>query len=280
MARMTTSPRALPVTLACLGAFASFACQPLPDVGSSSSSSNDDEGGAEDDGGTFGGGTWGGGEGDDDGDGGQQPTVDCDPTLVDACGSAGKCTVVENAGTRNHYTCVDDDGTLLPGDPCQPDPTTGIDGCAKGTVCLGDESGTGTCVALCFQNADCSMGLCLRDAIDQVPFCSAECLPNETSCAEPLQCRRTDDRFTCQFAREDDDGATGAECESLQSDAGCAEGYVCLSGPVVPGCASSNCCTSVCDQTDASACGDLVCGELFTAPAPGFEDVGACFVPT
>ena len=43
---------------------------------------------------------------------------------------------------------------------------------------------------------------------------------------------------------------------------------------------TDNCCTALCDLSGADPCiAPATCVQVLMGPAPGFEDIGACFVP-
>lgn len=247
-------------------------CQKLPgdaDGGGEPSTST----AADTTGGTFLPGDTGGAEADEGGE------IGCDPVAQTGCIDGEKCTVVTVGGTRDTYTCVADPEDLDPFAPCTSAPESGLDGCSAGHVCLEDDSDTGVCVPLCLKNADCEDALCVPDLVDDVPYCADQCSPFESLCASPLQCRRASDRFVCKFSGEADVGGQTDPCTMLD-DGGCATGLVCVPGALVPDCATDNCCTSLCDLSGPDPCtSPATCSALFGAPAPGFEGIGACFVP-
>jgi len=260
-----------------------LACQQLPSGSDEfGDAAGDDDGGST----TF------GNEEDDDGsddddadetteDGGTDdgnPTLDCDPVDQTGCADGEKCTVVESIGEVT-YTCVADDQDLDPYAPCTPALGTGIDGCFAAHACFGDELDNGLCVPLCLETSDCQMGLCIAPPTTTATYCADECSPFETSCPAPMQCRRAMDRFVCELARSADTGGQGDPC-ALASDDGCAEGFVCLPGELVPSCTEGSCCTNVCDTSVGGGCDSpAICAPIFESPAPGSETFGACFVP-
>ena len=258
---------------------AAAGCQRLP-AGSTASASSASAGGSATGGtttgfgtsvGTFIGSTSGSG-----GDGG--PSFACDPVTQIGCATGQKCTAVTSGGAYS-YKCVEDSPSLDPFDACEAAPQTGVDGCPAGFVCLADDSDAALCVGHCKTSSDCDKGLCEPNPVDDIPYCAVECSPFDNACPAPLQCRRSDDRFTCRFPSEGDTGTAGAAC-SGSDDGGCAAGFVCLTGELVPGCNEDHCCTNVCDLGNGGACSSpATCSALFDAPAPGFEQVGACFVP-
>jgi hypothetical protein len=134
-------------------------------------------------------------------------------------------------------------------------------------------------VALCLKDSDCDQALCIEDPVEDVPFCADECSPFESLCTSPLQCRRLDDRFVCRFPTLADVGGYGDAC-SLDQDQGCGPGFACLPGELVPDCTTANCCTNLCDLSGPDPCGaPATCAQVIESPAPGFESIGACFVP-
>jgi hypothetical protein len=215
---------------------------------------------------------------DDDGadDGGLQ--TGCNPVAQTGCSPGEKCTAVQVSGNQEAHACVSDPGGLEPFDPCNASLNDGIDGCPAGFVCLEGADG-GACVNLCLTNSDCDDGICVYHSTDNIRHCAAECSAFEPSCVSPLECRRASDRFVCKFPSHGDTGTQGSPCEA-EEDFGCAGGFACLPGPIVLGCTDSSCCTSLCELSDSDPCPQpSTCNALFPNPAPGFADVGACFVP-
>jgi hypothetical protein len=261
------------------------ACQTIP----SGSDEFGDAAGDDDDGGstTFGNGDDSDDDDDDDADesteddGGTDdgtPTLDCDPVAQTGCAAGEKCTVTESVGQLT-YACVADDQSLDPYAQCTPALGTGIDGCIAGNVCFADEMDNGLCVPLCLDTSDCQMGLCIAPPTTVATYCADQCSPFETSCPAPMQCRRAMDRFVCEFGRNADTGGQGDPC-SITNDDGCAEGFVCLPGELVPNCTEGACCTNLCDTGSPGGCDSpAICASIFESPAPGNETYGACFVP-
>lgn len=211
------------------------------------------------------------------------PEYLCDPADITTCPDGEKCTALLKGQYQNHYECVPDDGVHGLFDTCSPSPLDGQDGCSPGTYCGADsfDQQTGLCVPLCKKDPDCT-GSCVVNAFDQVPYCGDACDPTQPNCPAGLQCRRGDGAFACSFFETAIDiGEAGAQC-FLEHDIGCREGYVCLPGAIVPDCASPTefCCTAICDQDLGDTCSaPASCKELFTDPDPGYEWVGACYVP-
>ncbi|MCA9709319.1 MAG: hypothetical protein KDK70_25980 [Myxococcales bacterium] len=204
--------------------------------------------------------------------------MQCDPVAQTGCPAEEKCTALTPGGIVV-YGCAADPGGQGPNEPCEPAPDDGIDGCDAGTICLANEGGSGLCLPLCEEHADCAQGQCIPSREEDVPYCADDCSPFDAPCPAPLVCRRNEDRFSCQFLGEGDVGGAGEPC-SIAHDTGCAPGQVCLPGALVPECTTDNCCTSVCDLGEGDSCSaPATCAALLTAPAPGFENIGACFVP-
>ncbi len=209
-------------------------------------------------------------------DGGGIMGSGCDPVAQTDCDPGEKCTATLS-GAGLTYACVGEVGTLQEQETCTVSLEDGLDGCFAGTVCLGDESGT--CRPLCEGENDCEDGLCVEDPFDTVPHCAADCSPFEPSCPSPLECRRQGDRFVCLDPAEGDVGGAGAECQVAQ-DSGCSEGHVCVPGALVPGCETTSCCVTLCDLDSVDGCpAPATCNAAIGTPAPGFESIGACFVP-
>ncbi len=210
----------------------------------------------------------------DDGGG----TQECDPVLQTGCAAGEKCTAVSD-GNVPSFVCVGADGaTLQPLDPCEPDMAGGQDACQPGFVCVGNDTG-GLCVALCTADANCTGGVCAAHPENRIPHCADDCDPFDSLCSGQLQCRRSDERFSCLFPREQDSGGPLAACDP-NGDAGCGEGLVCIAGALVPGCTEGACCTAVCDTVDGGCTAPATCTSVFNSPAPGYETIGACFVPS
>lgn len=206
------------------------------------------------------------------------PMFDCDPILQTGCNGDEKCTVVLKAGEIG-YSCVGDDTSLAPLESCEAALASGLDGCPAGTACLADESEQGLCAPLCLDSGDCAEGVCIPDLSNDIPYCAGACSPFEAMCPAPQQCRRLDDRFGCSFVRPEDTGAQGEPCTPA-GDVGCAEGFACLPGGLVPMCASDSCCTVLCDTTLGGCDSPATCTSVFDAPAPGAESIGVCIVPS
>lgn len=270
---MACAPRSSVLLAVALGCLPLAACQHVPtsddqepleeSSGGSSGDVLDDDGGAGDD--------------------GSGPLFNCDPDDEATCPEGQKCSAVSTGGPQNHFECVNDDGELLPGDECSPAPGTGQDGCTSGHACLTStpEEMLGRCLPICRNDSDCEPDKCTQSPLTSTNFCATSCDPLASSCPQGLVCRQAEDRFLCGMAIDVDTGLNADNCDGATLR-GCAENYACLEGALVPGCNSGNCCTNTCDLTigDSQCTAPALCRALFSAPAPGFENIGACFVPT
>ncbi|HWB81129.1 MAG TPA: hypothetical protein VG755_39470 [Nannocystaceae bacterium] len=218
-----------------------------------------------------------GGEVEEGNDTNQPPEFDCDPVMQTGCNGDEKCTAVVSGGLVA-YVCANDPADLDPYESCTAEIGSGIDGCQAGYVCIADELDAGICEPLCIGTNDCTDAVCINEPLHNIPYCANECSPFEGGCIAPTQCRRGDDRFACEFPHADDIGGQGEPC-TPQSDAGCGEGYVCIAGALVPDCTTDSCCTTVCDLSDDICDAPSTCTAVFSAPAPGAENIGACLVP-
>jgi hypothetical protein len=221
----------------------------------------------------------GDGDADTDADTGS-PIFNCDPSEEMSCPEGQKCTVIESGGVPV-YDCVPDDTGLLPFEPCTPAPMTGQDQCPDNHVCLAPspDSQMGLCLQLCTNDDDCDSALCIAPPDSLIPVCAAICDPLTPLCPGDQDCQRVrQTNFVCQYPRPTDIGITADPCD-IVDDAGCAEGFVCETGGIIPECAGPSCCTALCDMTDPVCPSPTVCGPLELDPQPGLENVGACYVP-
>jgi hypothetical protein len=220
------------------------------------------------------------GDGDGDADTGSA-VFNCDPGEEMSCPEGLKCTVLLSGGAPI-YDCVPDDTGLLPFEACTPAPMTGQDQCPDNHVCLAPspDSQMGLCLQLCTIDDECDSALCIASPDSLIPVCAAICDPLAPLCAGDQECQRVrQSNFVCQYPRAMDTGITADPCDIVK-DAGCAEGFVCETGGIIPDCAGTSCCTALCDVTEPSACpAPTFCGPLELDPQPGLENVGACYVP-
>ncbi len=210
------------------------------------------------------------------------PVFNCDPNQTTSCPEGQKCTVLTQSGAPV-YECVPDDGFKLPFEECEPQPATGQDGCPAGFACLPSSPETpnqGLCLQLCGVDEDCELALCTAGLSSPVRFCAAICDPLAAVCPTPQTCQRVRlNAFACHFPGPSDVGTQADACNPF-NDTGCAQGFVCEAGAIIPGCTETSCCTALCDLADADTCeSPMICGELPLEPQPGLENVGACYVP-
>jgi hypothetical protein len=119
-------------------------------------------------------------------------------------------------------------------------------------VCLVtfQDADVGSCIELCSSDSRLRARQVHLNPYGGTPFCADSCDPLFPECPQGRSCLQAEDRFICAIAFEDVDiGVTGEEC-SAQSYSGCAEGYACMTGALIPGCNFSACCTNVCDLDD------------------------------
>jgi hypothetical protein len=213
------------------------------------------------------------------GDGG--PIANCSPGVATSCPAGQKCTALILAGSLI-YDCVSDDIDKQPYEPCVPAPSTGEDGCPAGYVCVPyvTDGAMGHCLELCSSDGQCDAALCTAPPSSKIPVCAGICDPLAPFCPALQSCQRVrQTAFVCQYPHEDDNGTTAAPCNSAL-DRGCAEGFVCETGGVIPDCNEASCCTALCDLDDIDPCTPpMSCNHLPLDPQPGLENVGACYVP-
>lgn len=214
----------------------------------------------------------------------------CD-TWAEDCPDGEKCVPTTCASDRWERTsCVPlDPDPVAPGSPClAPDgPYGGTDDCDLGSMCWNVDETTlaGTCVwhcsgseanPLCPGNDACFIGY---DGI--IAVCLPRCDPLAPDCAADEACVFDDpagaDAFVCLPRSLEPAEAYGDDCSR---EPGCGTGLVCRPAQQVPGCAASDCCTTVGDLADPPVCPDASqsCLPLYpdgTAP-PGLADLCFC----
>lgn len=216
----------------------------------------------------------------------------CDPRLQD-CPEGQKCTAVSPAPGEpwGVNTCVQVMGEGAVGDPCDVEggKYTGVDNCAKGTLCLltDDEGLGGICVEFCDLNDQCPntpTAKCVVYNDGSLPICLPTCDPLLQDCPEGQGCYSSaGDSFVCfKVSAEPGEGLPGDECEYLNA---CQKGGFCAAADAVANCPpqSAGCCTPFCPVSGGNApCqpGEE-CVPFFEqgmAP-PQYEDVGVCVIP-
>ena len=274
-APLIAMPRSSVLTFALL---LGLACQPLEKEPGADSGTSDGSEAGDGDGDPTGAEAESNGDGDADPDTGE-PTFNCDPSGDMPCPDGQKCTVLQSGGGFV-YDCVPDDGSLLPFEDCTPSPMDGQDECPNNHTCMAPlNSQMGLCLQLCTGDDECDAALCAAPPDMEIPVCAAICDPLAPLCPGSQDCQRVrQSNFVCQYPREIDTGAAADPCNIVE-DAGCAEGFVCETGQVIPDCASPSCCTPLCDKSDPVCQSPTVCAGLELDPQPGLENVGACYVP-
>ena len=246
---------------------------PEPYMTGGSGASDDDDDDDDDDGGTS-----------DGGGGGGEPIFECNPGDADACAADEKCAVVlDENNDRTIYKCVPDDSSLAPYETCQLSINDGQDGCPGGTLCIPitEDQDYGSCLPGCQTSGDCGTGVCIVGPFSDIAHCADPCDPLLPTCPGAMRCLATSDRFGCMVGTEEDIGAQAEPCLGFETR-GCAEGFACQWGELIPDCLSATglCCTSLCDVSELDECASpMSCFPVFPNPAPGFEGLGVCLVP-
>lgn len=251
-------------------------CQRLPD-GQGPITSAAANGTGDDGAGTFGTfGTFAPADGSTD-RGADGATSGCDPVRQSGCGAAERCTATATEANAAVFGCVPDDGSLDPYEACEQF-GGGLDGCPAGHACIANFAAEGACLPLCGSNSDCDRAVCLTSTEEKIPYCADDCSPFEPLCTAPTQCRRNGERFSCRVPAENDVGQAGDACQPM-NDGGCSTGLICVAGALQSDCMTGHCCAPVCDLSAVETCASPeICSPAIGAPAPGFEDIGACFV--
>lgn len=226
--------------------------------------------------------------------------IACDLWAQD-CPRGEKCTAYANDGgsSWNATKCVSVvDDPVGAGETCHAEGsgTSGIDDCELGAMCWDVDHDTleGFCLPFCAgdeSNPQCEdpNRSCSVDA-GLLAFCVLACSPVEQDCSSGQACYPVQDDWMCHPDASGDVGAYGDPCEHINE---CDPGLICLDAAIVPPgqpCeGAAGCCTEICDLADPT--GDLQCAGAAAgqecqpwygagaAPA-GYEDVGACALPT
>lgn len=215
------------------------------------------------------------------GDGFFGPADDDCLLFAQNCPGDERCVPVSSgSGVWDATACVPS-GALGDGNGCVPaDPTTGIDDCAAGLLCVVDDEDPegGLCRPTCGGSIDvpeCSAAgdRCnLQPAGDTPPLvCVPRCVPLAGDCGEPEKaCVHTEATgFVCANAGDD---APGEECEYAN---GCEAGLACLPGPFVDGCITGSCCAAFCSLSEP-VCEQGICTPYLEESQEGYEDLGIC----
>jgi hypothetical protein len=220
------------------------------------------------------------------------PTQECDTFLQD-CPPGEKCMpwAYDGGDFWNATRCSPiADNPDAPGEPCtvEGSGTSGIDSCELGAMCWGVDPKTnqGTCVAFCVGSPErpaCedANAMCVMASDGILALCIPNCDPLQQDCPAGAACYPVDDSFICAPDASGEVGAPGDDCEFINV---CDPGSFCVDASLVPECTGAGCCTHFCDVTDAMP--PCLPGQGCTpwyedgmAP-PGFENVGACALPS
>jgi hypothetical protein len=215
------------------------------------------------------------------------------------CPEEHKCMPWDNMGTGswNATRCT----ALHPnpaqvGDECSVEGTgvSGIDNCEAASMCwaVDPETNTGTCVSFCSgteANPSCDDPgtTCSITNGGALILCLPACDPLAQECPDGQACYGVSGSFICApNAAAPDGGTYGSPCAFLNV---CNPGLFCASPDGVPGCqAAEGCCSEFCSLSDEAgadqcqgAAGGQGCVPWFEEgqALPGFEDIGACFIP-
>lgn len=177
-----------------------------------------------------------------------------------------------------------DPNPAQPGDPCTAEgPTSGIDNCDIGTMCMFVDPDTdqGTCVPFCMGNEDNYLcedpsTACAIEFDGNITTCLPACDPLLQDCLQGGCYATPDDSFVCGPTIGIGLGA-GQTCGHEWE---CAQGYTCYDGAHVPDCEGDRCCAPFCDITVPGQCEELTCEPWFTpGQGPGQEPpIGVCII--
>jgi hypothetical protein len=229
-------------------------------------------------------------------DGGGTVSFECDVWSQD-CPEGHKCMPWDNmgAGSWNATKCT----PLAPnpaqvGDECVVEGTgvSGIDDCELAAMCwaVDPETSTGTCVSFCSgteasPSCEDPATTCSITNGGALILCLPGCDPLAQACPEGQACYGAGGSFICApNAAPADGGNYGDPCAFLNV---CNPGLFCASAAGVPGCqGSEGCCSEFCSlEGGAEQCQGASGGQSCVAwfeegqALPGYEDIGACFIP-
>lgn len=218
----------------------------------------------------------------------------CSPKEQD-CNEGEKCTAYGKmpGDAWNANKCVPETGDGVAGDSCSiegSDMFTGIDNCAKGFICQNVDMNNenGFCVEFCSPDNACPNsgpgGMCAPDTNEGfLPICNLLCDPLQQDCPGDLACYGDPsiDYFFCYGA--DPQGNDGKDHDPCAFTNACVAGLHCSYPPTtVSGCPEDayGCCTLFCEIGGEAVCADPEeCVAFFSAPTPGYENLGLCVLP-
>lgn len=218
--------------------------------------------------------------------------AECSPSAQD-CPEGSKCTSYgKKAGDAwNANKCVPepDKGGAV-GDPCTiegADMFTGIDNCAKGSICqnVDGDLKNGVCTEYCTPDMKCPQtssgnGICLFDSNEgTLPICLPLCDPLLQDCGGTSACYG-DPSGPPFFCYQPDPKGLGNDDDPCAFTNACLAGLTCADGTTQEGCTEMACCTPFCPLDEGGACkGAEECVPFFMEEQVGFENVGVCALP-
>ncbi len=209
---------------------------------------------------------------------------ECDIFLQD-CMPGEKCVpYASGGGTWDANKCVPVMGDGMVGEACvYKGVVEATDDCDESSACWYiDNMGMGVCTAFCEgspQDPVCPEGdTCLISNMGSIAFCLPGCNPIAQDCPEGQGCFWSGSTFACASLTAEI--PAGEPCGFIND---CAEGLMCLTADVIPGCAGSACCGEFCDLDcgpDSCTLPGTSCAPFFEGggASPGNADVGVCIV--
>jgi len=220
-------------------------------------------------------------------------TAECNPIAQD-CPEGSKCTAYGKlpGDEWNANKCVPEpaEGAAI-GESCTvmgEDMFSGIDNCAKGSVCLNsdDEMKNGFCVEFCNSEMACpgtqgGDGLCIVTNDGALPICLFTCDPLLQDCLGTGACYGDPGGppFICFTPDAMGGGMDGDPCNFTNA---CVAGLNCTAAPTQEGCETDQfgCCAPFCGLDEVGVCtGTEECVPFFMEPQAGYENVGICALP-
>lgn len=167
------------------------------------------------------------------------------------CEAGLKCAEVEPG--VNLCSALDDD-PANEGEPCETDPSDGVDTCDEGLRCVlvaPTSGGVGVCRAYCSLQPPSASLVCLRVQEECVgepaAFCVLACDPlDPSSCGTDETCGLLTDYWVGYACGMTSGGAQSKG--SCSNDFDCPSSEVCTEASRTPGCGSAMCCAPTCDR--------------------------------
>ena len=214
----------------------------------------------------------------------------CDVWSQD-CPDGQKCTAWADDGgsSWNATKCSPvDPNPDLPGEPCtvKGSAVSGVDSCAKGTMCwdVDPDTNEGVCFPFCagsLKEPICPRGsVCHIHGDGPLILCEPFCDPLLQDCPGDHLCLPAGGYWGCVLDASGEEGQYGDPCEDANA---CDPGLLCLNPEYVPDCNAGGCCSPFCDTDEANTCpgGGQVCVPFYDeGQAPkGLETIGFCGIP-